>query len=171
MSSKYQSMVILMAASFFVVVIWYIDKELKSVHANIKIIQNMLKTVIANQNNQMLYQPVAHPVHIDNIDNVHYEQVPAETGVVVEEVEINTAGDAIVDKVSGDESIQEAEYIPYISSQPGEVSEPGEAGDEIDDEVDECEVIPQPVNEIPKPETKKKRSYVKKKNVKNEITV
>ena len=50
MSTTYQSMVVLCVASFFVVVIWYIDKELKSVHTNIKIIQNMLKTIISNQN-------------------------------------------------------------------------------------------------------------------------
>ena len=45
-----QNIVIILFASLFVVGLWYTDKEIKNIQANIKIIQNMLKIVLSNQN-------------------------------------------------------------------------------------------------------------------------
>ena len=37
-----QSIIVLLVASFFVVAVWYLDREVKNIHANIKIIQNAM---------------------------------------------------------------------------------------------------------------------------------
>ena len=56
MSSSYQNIVALVFASIVVLSMWYFDKETKNIHANIKIIQNMLKVVISNQQQHLNLQ-------------------------------------------------------------------------------------------------------------------
>ena len=62
MSSSYQNIIALVFASIVVLSMWYFDKETKNIHANIKIIQNMLKVVISNQQQQLnLHENVVDP--------------------------------------------------------------------------------------------------------------
>ena len=53
MQSTYQNIVTLLISSLFIVGLWYIDKEMKNMQANIKIVQNMLKMVLSNQNTML----------------------------------------------------------------------------------------------------------------------
>ena len=58
MSNVYQNMILLLFTSIIIIVTWYIDKELSALHANIKIIQNMLKVTLSNQNIMISEQSV-----------------------------------------------------------------------------------------------------------------
>ena len=67
MSSSYQNIIALVFASIVVLSMWYFDKETKNLHANIKIIQNMLKVVISNQQQQL-------NLHQNDIDPHNFQE-------------------------------------------------------------------------------------------------
>ena len=156
MSSTYQSLIVLLISSMVVITMWYADREVKALHANIKIIQNMLKVVISNQNQTPVitqpFQPEHYPVH---------EQI------IIPESRVGTL-DAIQEETKSDD------YIPFADEideneiiLTNEQSVKDLDSTPIETEPDKVDVKQEPVNEqIIEP--KKKRTY-KKKNT--EITV
>ena len=88
-SSTYQSVVVVIIASLIITVFWYVDKEMKALHANIKIIQNMLKVVIANQGASPPVNtfPKSQLPHDESIDTY----IPYNSGSNDQELDVNEA--------------------------------------------------------------------------------
>ena len=139
MSSSYQNIIALVFASIVVLSMWYFDKETKNIHANIKIIQNMLKVVISNQQEQL-------NLHHNNVDSQHSFQEEQR-----QYIPYDVPNNEIID--------DETEH--NIEPENVDIEQCDEKLDTIEEE--EVTQSPTPsIEEIEKP--KKKRTY-KKKNV------
>ena len=139
MSSSYQNIIALVFASIVVLSMWYFDKETKNLHANIKIIQNMLKVVISNQQQQL-------NLHQNDIDPHNFQ----------EEQRQYIPYDVTNNEITDDETEHN------IEPENVEIEQSDEQLGTIEEEDEDVIQLPSTEEEIEKP--KKKRTY-KKKNV------
>ena len=157
MSTTYQSMIVLCIASFFVVIVWYIDKEIKGLFTNIKIIQNMLKTVITNQNITPTHSYIP---FFDKKNDNGSESLEVQTSENTEGV---VSSEEILEEVPTEEILKEVPSEEILEEVPTEEMEEKILRKTI--ETENTEVL---LNEQEN-QPKKKRSYRKK--IHSEITV
>lgn len=123
-----QNIIIILFASLFVVGLWYTDKEIKNIQANIKIIQNMLKVVLSNQNSLLKEH---NPIDTYNQMN-DYIPYPTETVIQppesvmqlhsIAEIDENDDKNILTDVCDGDnkqifESINSHEIITEVTNE------------------------------------------------------
>ena len=176
-----QSIIVLLVASFFVVAVWYLDREVKNIHTNIKIIQNMLKTVIANQNNS-IYQDTQdlHAVNIvkkiipetiqyENVLDSDNDPVSEKCNDEIEKAELSDIKEEEEDDIDDQESIIENNEIEIQEDNKFPETKIEETKIDIQNTVAgivaniEESVKPQPSEECLEETPKKKRGPYKKK--------
>ena len=177
-----QNIIILLFASLFVVGLWYTDKEIKNVHANIKIIQNMLKIVLSNQNSLLKdhdnslngfnqindYIPYSSETPIEDTTELHTiveenENELSPANYITESVETHEKTDEVVniksindpEKLSEEEEIEQCDKTEDIDNNIENTSkeEPMPIESELQNEVSQS------------PVQKKKRQYRKKASI------
>lgn len=179
MSSTYQSLIVLLIASMVVVAMWYADREVKTLHANIKIIQNMLKIVLSNQNQTPILTQPFNPEKEHSIpENEH--PIPENEHPIPGQLEqpvlqrVNTL-EIIHEETKGDE------YVPFADEiNESDVNSDDEESAKDTDQLEvepvlevkntpSVEPLPEPITEPVIEPPKKKRTYNRKKAA--EITV